>query len=125
MQEAKIYRKELSFSTLAASAAKLGDDYYIAVWGGEKPHIGCTVLAAPRLSLEGNGEAACTSSVINLTGHKDEQICRYLAEEAARRCGVAAVCAGGFHTDHITKEQIEEVLAAVRELAEEMFGGRG
>lgn len=111
------FEKKLSFAALTVEMTRLGDDYCILLSGGEKPHIGCTVLAVPRPSLSGSGEVSVTSSVLNVTGHKDEVICRILAEEAARRKNAAAVCTGGFHVDAITKEQIGEVIAAVREIA--------
>ncbi|MBQ6397572.1 MAG: hypothetical protein IJI06_05425 [Oscillospiraceae bacterium] len=47
-----------------------------------KPHIGCAVLAIPRPSLKSDGSMSCTSSVLNLSGHKDETLCRLLAERA-------------------------------------------
>ncbi|MBQ1399786.1 MAG: hypothetical protein IIY83_04635, partial [Lachnospiraceae bacterium] len=57
-----------------------------------------------------------TSSVINVTGHKDEAVCRYLAEEVCRATGRTVVCTGGFHVDGITPEQIAEVTEAVKAL---------
>ena len=70
----------------------------------------------PRPSLAGDGKVSATSSVLNVVGHKDEALCRYLAERAAavHRCN--AVCTGGFHVDNMTGAQIEELLAAVKEL---------
>lgn len=69
---------------IEAGAAKIGEDILLYIQGGDKPHIGCTVMAVPRPSLSGNGERSVTSSVMNLTGHKDESICRMLAEDV---CG--------------------------------------
>ena len=54
--------------------------------------------------------AFVTSSVINLTGHKDEFLCRRLAENRCRETGKVVVCTGGVHMDYITGEQIEELL---------------
>ena len=112
--------KELSFTVLTVEITCLGEDLLIALWGGERPHIGCTVLALPRPSLTGSGEMSATSSVINVTGHKDEEVCRFLAEQAAKKKGAVTVCTGGFHMDHIRKEQIDEVIQAVREIAKSL-----
>lgn len=110
--------KKLSFSELTVEITQLGDDYMLTLAGGEKPHIGCTVLAIPRPSLTGSGEMSVTSSVINVTGHKDEAICRLLAEAVAVKKGAVTVCTGGFHMDHIQKEQIDEVITAVQEIGQ-------
>lgn len=95
---------------------RIGDDIHITLQGGEKPHIGCVVLAVPRPSMEGNGTRSSTASVLNVTGHKDEILCRWLAEQMAARENAVTVCCGGFHMDHITKEQIREVKEAVEEI---------
>ena len=79
---------------------------------------GCTVIAVPRPSLSGNGQTSATSSVLNLTGHKDESLCRTLAEMVCCASGKNVACSGGFHMDQITLQQIQEVEAAVRKLGE-------
>lgn len=112
----RVIEKELSFTKLSIKISCLGDDFLINVWGGDKPHIGCTVLAVPRLSLKGDGSVSVTSSVLNVTGHKDEEICRRLAERLAIKKNAVTVCTGGFHADHIREEQIREVMEAVREI---------
>ena len=79
------YKEILSFSTLHMDLFPVGEDLSVLLYGGDKPHVGCTVLTVPRPSLRGDGSVSCTSSVINLTGHKDEQICRYAAEALCKR----------------------------------------
>lgn len=112
----RIIEKQLSFAELSIQVDYIGEDYHIIIRGGDRHHIGCTVLAVPRLSLTGDGSISVTSSVINVTGHKDEVICRRLAEKVARRKNAITVCTGGFHIDHICKEQIDEVIQAVDDL---------
>lgn len=119
-EEVTVIERMLSFSKLTIHVRKVGADYHIIMQGGEKPHIGSAVLAIPRPSLTGNGTVSATSSVLNVTGHKDEELCRYLAETVARRCQGVVVCVGGFHMDHITSEQIQEVMEVVRNIAWEI-----
>lgn len=104
----------LSFAKIVISTQFLGDDILIIIKGGERPHIGAAVLAVPRPSLTGDESTSATSSVLNVTGHKDEVICRTLAEKAAKKYGVTAVCTGGFHVDGMNAEQIKEVVSAIR-----------
>ena len=112
----QIIEKELSYTKLIVKIFRIGDDIHITLQGGEKPHIGCVVLAVPRPSMEGNGTRSSTASVLNVTGHKDEILCRWLAEQMAARENAVTVCCGGFHMDHITKAQIREVKEAVEEI---------
>jgi len=112
----RIIERKLSFTTLTLKIEQLGGDYHILLYGGEKPHIGCTVLAVPRFSLTGDKSISSTASVLNVTGHKDEALCRYLAEMVAKKKEAITVCTGGFHMEHITEEQIEEVKQAVKEI---------
>lgn len=116
----RIIEKKLSFAVLHVSLEKVGNDYVILLEGGESPHIGCAVLAVPRPSLHRDGSVSCTSSVLNVTGHKDEEICRKMAEAVCRRWQSVVVCAGGFHTDNITEGQIEELLCVLPEVIEEL-----
>ena len=105
-------------SALQVSAAKIGEDILLCVSGGTKPHIGCVVQAVPRLSLSGDGTQSATASVLNLTGHKDEFLCRKLAEIVCSRLGVTVVCTGGFHLDGMTDGQIRELLAVTEDIGE-------
>ena len=65
-----------------------------------------------KASLTGNGTISVTSSILNLTGHKDEALCRRLAEKLCRETGRVVVCTGGFHIDNMKPEQIDEVVKA-------------
>ncbi len=112
-------RKRLSFAELTVESVQIGEECYICVSGGGRPHIGCVVLAVPRPSLRDPEAVSVTSSVLNVTGHKDEYLCRQLAEAAAKKKNSVAVCTGGFHADGITEEQIRELMDAVRQLTEE------
>lgn len=113
-------KKKLTFTNMCVEIRRLGSDYHILVSGGECPHIGCTVLAIPRPSLDGNGKMSSTASVLNVTGHKDEDVCRYLAEKVSAGKNAVVVCIGGIHMDGITKEQIAEIVEAVRIIAVEI-----
>lgn len=111
--EEKVIEEKLSFTKITIKFTKIGNDYHITLAGGDRPHIGCTVLALPRPSLKEDGTRSSTASVINVTGHKDEYLCRYLAEKVSAAKNATVVCTGGFHVDNITEEQIEEVKKVV------------
>lgn len=117
MTAEKIITRQLSFSQLTIEIKPVGADILILVRGGDKPHIGSAVLAVPRKSLR-DENLSCTSSVLNVAGHKDETICRYLAESFCRKYNAVTVCTGGFHCDNLTPAQIQEVIDACQIAAE-------
>ena len=110
----EIFDIPLSFSLLNVELSPVGQDLLLTVRGGERPHIGCVVLTEPRPSITGDGSVSCTSSVLSVTGHKDEYLCRTLAEKAAVQYNTRVVCTGGFHIDHAAKEQLSEIMEAVK-----------
>lgn len=114
------FTHRLSFSQIEIQATRVGCDLQLLLRGGSSPHIGCIVLATPRPSLTGDGSRRATASVINVTGHKDEALCRYLAEKVAAAADAVTVCTGGFHIDAMTPEQIQEVQVAVKHMAQEV-----
>lgn len=91
---------------LEVSAALIGEDVLLCLQGGERPHLGCVVQTEPRVSLSGDGSVSATSSVLNFPGHKDEVICRWMAEKVSKEFGKRVVCTGGFHKDGISTEEI-------------------
>ena len=109
----KIITKKLSFAEIKFEIKSVGEDILILISGGDAPHIGSAVLAIPRKSLNSDS-ISCTSSVLNVTGHKDEKICRYVAESFCKRYNSVVVCTGGFHVDNLTAEQIQEVVEACK-----------
>ena len=112
--EKKIIKKKLSFAEIDFEIQSVGEDILIIIRGGDKPHIGSCVLSVPRPSLSDGEKISCTSSVLNLLGHKDENICRLTAESFCKKFNKVAICVGGFHVDNLTEEKISEVVAACK-----------
>lgn len=111
--EEKIIR--LSFADLKIRLEQVGEDCLLLVTGGRE-HLGCTVLAEPRPSLAGVG-TSCTSSVLNASGHKDELICRPLAERLSAQREARVVCTGGVHIDDISPAQLKELDEALAKIS--------
>ena len=61
---------------------QVGRDLLVLLTGGDAPHVGSVIAAAPRPSLRGVGMSA-TSNVINRSGHCDEVPGRRVAERLA------------------------------------------
>ena len=107
---------------LEISAAFVGEDVLVCLQGGDRSHLGCVVQTEPRESLTGDGSVSATSSVLNYPGHKDEVVCRYVAEKISRELKRRVVCTGGFHKDGILLEEIREVQRVVEQMAERIVG---
>lgn len=113
---------EAAGCSLEVRAAFVGEDILVCLQGGERPHLGCVVQTEPRESLTGDGSVSATSSVLNYPGHKDEVVCRYVAENISRELKRRVVCTGGFHKDGINVDEIREVQMAVEVVTEKLVG---
>lgn len=112
--EKQIITKKLSFAEIEFDIQTVGEDILIVIRGGDRPHIGSCVLSIPRPSLADDKKISCTSSVLNLVGHKDEKICRMVAENFCKKFQTNVICTGGFHCDNLTAEKIQEVVDACK-----------
>ncbi len=95
---------------LSANVQLIGKDLMVAVWGGEKPHIGAVAVAQPRPSLSpSNDQASATTSVICLLGHKEDTIAKSAAETLAAAMNRPVVVSAGMHWAQIDAAGIQKV----------------
>ena len=98
----------------------LGEDLMVAVGGGEKPHVGCVVLATPIPSLSKPGAWSASCSVFTISPHKEEPIARAVASRVAAACGRVAVVTAGVHDDRLDPVGIESYLRLGDQLADKV-----
>lgn len=89
--------------------------YVVGLFGGTRTHVGSVVVSVPRPSLADPERWSCTSSVINLPAHKEEEVIRPLAEELARVTGSPVVGVAGVHVDRADAATVEVLTANCRE----------
>jgi hypothetical protein len=106
--------------TLTAVVTRPGEDLVVAVGGGERPHVGCVVVAVPVPSRRRPGEHSASVSVVTLPPHKEEPIARPIAERLAARLGRVAVVTAGVHEDGLDAAGVAVWLALAERLAEEL-----
>jgi hypothetical protein len=94
---------------LSAGVRLIGDDILVAIWGGEKPHIGAVAAAQPRPSLKDPDEISATASVICFPGHKEDTLAKTAAETLAASFNMHAVVTAGIHWDNLSQEGIEQI----------------
>lgn len=112
-----IKTKEESYR-LEALVEKIGEDILVAIWGGDKPHIGAVAVAQPRPSLRDKSEISATASVFCYVGHKDDVIAKEAAERISSALNANVTVAAGIHWDDIDEAGITCVMENSRELVE-------
>lgn len=95
---------------LEASVRKIGENLLVAIWGGERPHIGAVAIAQPRPSLIDPDRISSTASVFCLLGHKEDDLAKAVAEVLAATLNTTVVVTAGIHWDNLDAEGIERVL---------------
>lgn len=81
----------------------------IQLLGGNKPHVGATVITHPRPSLALEGQISCNSIVIPELGHKEDELAKPLAEKIAIALNCTVVLVAGIHVDNATLEDIQNI----------------
>lgn len=113
--------------SLTAWICEVGRDVVVAVGGGERPHVGCVVLAQPHRSKRPTVGWSASCSVLTIPPHKEEAIARVVAVRVASDCGRVAVVTAGVHDDNLDRAGIEIYLGLGERLAEAVVEaiGRG
>lgn len=118
---------------LQATIVPMGNDLSIALFGGDRPHIGATALAFPTTeskvgpAIEPEGKSSKqaankpTISVKSVPGHREDQLAADLAGKMASALGVTVSLTCGIHLDNITKQEIEEVLSMAEALIQDVL----
>lgn len=109
-----------SHKTLTAWVRSVGEDLVVVVGGGERPHVGCVVLAVPVPSRTRPDAWSASCSVITIPPHKEEPIARGMASRLAATCGRVAVVTAGVHDDNLDRSGVETYLRLGDELADEV-----
>lgn len=107
--------------TIEITINTLGNDVCVLVTGGIAPHIGAVSLSIARPSLKNKEEISSSTSILTITGHKDDIAARYLSENLAARLNKNVVVICGIHYDAITADEIETVGLLVREASQKLY----
>ena len=94
---------------LSAGVRLIGGDILVAIWGGQKPHIGAVAAAQPRPSLENSNVISSSVSVICFLGHKDDNLAKKTAETLAAAFNVNVIVTVGVHWDDLSGKDISRI----------------
>ena len=103
---------------LEASVQRIGKDFLIAIWGGEKHHIGAVAVAQPRPSLKDPRATSSSASVICLLGHKEDHLAKAAAETISATLDTVVTVTAGIHWDNISEQGINKINRHFRILIE-------
>ncbi len=95
---------------LTASVRWIGPDLLIAIWGGEKPHIGAVAVSQPRPSLKDPEVTSATTSVICYVGHKEDELVKAASEVLAATLNTRVVVTAGIHWDNLDPQGIRRII---------------
>jgi len=87
----------------------LGLDLSLSISGGDRPHIGAVALAVPRPSSSDPKVISATTSVIAVTGHKEDVIATHVADRLAASLGCIVTVSCGIHFDKINTQILENL----------------
>ena len=82
----------------------------VAIWGGERPHIGAVAVVQPRPSLRNHRLTSATASVFCYPSHKDDIIAKEVAEKISSALNINVTVTAGMHWDNIDEEGIRGVI---------------
>ena len=108
---------------LSASVRLIGTDVLVAIWGGERPHIGAVAVGQPRPSLKDPELTSASASVICVVGHKEDELVKATAEILAATLETQVVVTAGIHWDNLSPEAIEQIIRHSEILVEKILQG--
>ena len=104
-------RTDTEAYNLEAFVKQIGQDLLVAIWGGEKPHIGAVAVAQPRPSLKDESVVSATASVFCYLGHKDDIVAKEAAEKISAALNRHVTLTVGIHWDDIDEAGIKTIMA--------------
>lgn len=103
---------------MSASVVKVGQDFVVVIWGGERPHIGAVALAQSRRSLKDPEKKSATASVLSILGHKEDTIVKSISERLAAVADCPVVVTAGMHWDNLKDSELNQILNNVEILTQ-------
>lgn len=95
---------------LSAQVRLIGADILVAIWGGERPHIGAVAAAQSSPSLKDPKVMSTTASVLCYSGHKEDELAKSAAKKLAAALDTKVVVTAGIHWDNLSAGGIQKVM---------------
>lgn len=95
---------------IEATILQIGNDYSIFVIGGDKPHIGATII--------GNKFEA---KMVVLSTHKENIICEKIFKELINNYNYNYQITCGIHLENITKSEIFQIDVLINQIIDKLI----
>lgn len=113
-----IFKTQEGIFDLTAAVMKIGEDFVVVIWGGERPHIGAVALAQSRQSLKDPQTKSATASVLSILGHKEDAVVKSVSERLAAVADRPVVVTAGIHWDNLQQSDLNQILKNVEILVQ-------
>ena len=113
-----IFKTQEGIFDLTAAVMKIGEDFVVVIWGGERPHIGAVALAQSRQSLKDPQTKSATASVLSILGHKEDAVVKSVSEWLAAVADRPVVVTAGIHWDNLQQSDLNQILKNVEILVQ-------
>jgi gallate decarboxylase subunit D len=113
-----IFKTQEGIFDLTATVVKVGQDFVVVIWGGERPHIGAAALAQSRQSLKDHEKKSATASVLSILGHKEDTVVKSVSERLAAVADRPVVVTAGMHWDNLKESDLNQILKNVEILTQ-------
>jgi hypothetical protein len=100
---------------------EVGQDLFVSIWGGTRPHIGAIGIAVPRPSLKNPKKWSATSSNFTFLGHKEDIMVKKISEKLATQLRRNVVATAGVHWDRITSNEIKTIQNLTQKLSDQIL----
>ena len=110
MKERKEFRCTVLNREITATVEQLDYGLSITIFGGEKSHIGATVVADEKGILHS----------IGLPGHRELEICEEWARDLYAVTHEPVSVTAGVHYDEISRENLKMVIQVLNEMKKEV-----
>ena len=102
-------------------AVRSGEDLTVIISGGKKPHIGAIAISIPRPSLKDSNKISASTSVFTLTGHKEDELSKQIAENITKITKKVTVTIVGLHIDKATAQDIEYLIQNTQKVVDKLI----
>lgn len=119
--EAKAFTADAGAYKIEAMVLLCGKDLSVTVCGGTRHHIGAYAIGIPRPSLQDAEKCSASVSVYCVTGHKDDQVARHMAQKLSSGLGCVVTVCAGIHINAANEKEILLFIQGCGKLTEQIL----